>query len=162
MGRHSNIILLNNSSKIIDSMRHLEISSNSTRDILPARNYLFPATEKNSFVNLNSFEEFYELISPFIGKEPIDLLISSHFTGISKLLISHLLETYSIENDSTIRKDYITIYNGLRNLLFSDIEATPYSFQNKEDYVVKIAHKKASNINTFLDNFYNKKEQKIR
>ena len=158
MGRHSNIILLNNSSKIIDSMRHLEISSNSTRDILPARNYLFPATEKNSFVNLNSFEEFYELISPFIGKEPIDLLISSHFTGISKLLISHLLETYSIENDSTIRKDYITIYNGLRNLLFSDIEATPYSFQNKEDYVVKIAHKKASNINTFLDNFYNKKE----
>lgn len=158
MGKHSNIILLNNSSKIIDSMRHLEISSNSIRDILPARTYLFPKTEKNSFLKLNSFEEFYTTISPFIGKEPIDLLISSHFTGISKLLISHLLETHGIKNDSTIREDYITIYNDLRKLLSSDIEATPYSVQNKEDYVVQIAHQKASNINTFLDDFYNKRE----
>ena len=158
MGKHSNIILLNDSSKIIDSMRHLDISSNSTRDILPARTYLFPTTEKNSFLNLNNFEEFYDLISPFIGKEPIDLLISSHFTGISKLLVSYLLEMHSIKNNSVLEEDYHTIYNELKKLSSSNVQAIPYSLKNKDDYVVTVANEKSTNINTFLDNFYNKKE----
>ena len=68
MGKHSNVILLNDNNKIIDSMRHLDISSNSSRDILPARTYIFPPTEKNNFLNLKNFEEFYELIFPFIEK----------------------------------------------------------------------------------------------
>lgn len=157
MGKHSNIILLNDSSKIIDSMRHLDISSNSTRDILPARAYLFPTTEKNSFLNLGTFKEFYELLLPFIGKKPIDLLISSHFTGISKLLISYLLEIHSIDTNSILEEDYHTIYNELKKLLSYNIQAIPYSSQNKEDYVA-IASDETSNINTFLDNFYNKKE----
>lgn len=157
MGKHSNIILLNDSSKIIDSMRHLDISSNSTRDILPARAYLFPTTEKNSFLKLNAFEEFYELLLPFIGKEPIDLLISSRFTGISKLLVLYLLEIHSIENKSVLEEDYKTIYNELKKLLSSNVQAIPYSLKDKDDYVV-IASKKANNINTFLDEFYNKKE----
>lgn len=157
MGKHSNIILLNNSSKIIDSIRHLEISSNSTRDILPTRTYLFPTTEKNSFLNLNSFKEFYKLIFPFIEKEPIDLLISSHFTGISKLLVSYLLKIHNIENTSVLKEDYNIIYDELKKLLSSDIIAIPYFLQDKEDYVVTIKET-SSNINEFLDDFYNKKE----
>lgn len=158
MGKHSNIILLNDSSKIIDSMRHLEISSNSTRDILPARTYLFPTTEKNSFLNLNSFEEFYKLILPYIEKEPIDLLISSHFTGISKFLISYLLEIRNIKNNSVLKQDYNVIYNELKKLLSFNLGAIPYSFQSKEDYVAVVTDETSNNMNTFLDDFYNKKE----
>lgn len=158
MGKHSNIILLNDSSKIIDSMRHLEISSNSTRDILPARTYLFPTTEKNSFLNLNSFEEFYKLILPYIEKEPIDLLISSHFTGISKFLISYLLEIRNIKNNSVLKQDYNVIYNELKKLLSFNLGAILYSFQSKEDYVAVVTDETSNNMNTFLDDFYNKKE----
>lgn len=158
MGKHSNIILLNDSFKIIDSMRHLDISSNSTRDILPARTYIFPSTEKNSFLNLNNFEEFYELIYPYIENEPIDLLISSHFTGISKLLVSYLLEIHCIENNSASKKDYNTIYNELKKLLSSNVEAISYLLKDKEDYVITATNETSTNINTFLDNFYNKKE----
>lgn len=158
MGKHSNIILLNDSSKIIDSMRHLESSSNSTRDILPARNYLFPRTEKNNFLILNNFEEFYKLVLPFVGQQPIDLLISSHFTGISKLLISYLLEINNIKSSSIIKEDYHTVYNELKKLLSSNIEIIPYSLQGKEDYIARIASQEMSDINTFLDDFYNKRE----
>ena len=157
MGKHSNIILLNNNTRIIDSMRHLEVSSNSTRDILPTRAYTFPTTEKYNFLKINSFEEFYSTISQFIEEEPIDLLISSHFIGISKLLVSYLLETHTIKNTSVIKDDYYIIYNELKKLLLSNLQAIPYSFKDKEDYVVE-ATAEVSNINTFLDDFYSKKE----
>ena len=40
MGKHSNIILLNDKFFIIDSLRHLDTLSNSYRDILPAHEYI--------------------------------------------------------------------------------------------------------------------------
>mgnify|MGYP000263934884 CR=1 FL=1 len=52
MGKHSNIILLNENNKIIDSLRHLDVSSGSLRDILPAREYVLPSNDnKKDFYN---------------------------------------------------------------------------------------------------------------
>ena len=42
MGKHSNLILVNEKNIIIDSLRHLDSSSNSNRDILPAHYYILP------------------------------------------------------------------------------------------------------------------------
>lgn len=161
MGKHSNVIVLNNSNKIIDSIRHLEVSSNSSRDILPAREYIFPTTEKLSFLELNSFEEFYNTISYYIGKQPIDSIISSCFTGISKSLVSYLLEKNNIENTSTLEKDYHLIYEELKNLINSSCSnCIPFSNQGKDDYVITNSNDDVSlmQINLFLDEFYNKKE----
>lgn len=141
-------------------MRHLELASNSTRDILPARTYLFPTTEKIDFLSISSFEEFYATIASYVGKEPIDTLISSHFIGISKLLISYLLQIHHIENTSILENDYQVIYSSLKNLVCSsNVKCIPINNEKKEDYVI-ISSKNSSleDVNSFLDNFYHKKE----
>lgn len=160
MGKHSNVILLNDSSKIIDSMRHLETSSNATRDILPTRAYTFPTTDKISFLKLSSFEEFHSHIAPYHGKEPPDLLLSSHFIGISKLLISHLLEIHKIKDTSMLEEDYRTVYNSLKELISSsNVVCIPFSNGEKQDYVIANGTKESPfDINFFLDDFYHKKE----
>lgn len=160
MGKHSNIILLNDSSKIIDSMRHLEVSSNATRDILPARLYTFPTTDKISFLKLTSFKEFYELISPYVGKEPIDIVFASHFVGISKLLVSYLQQIHQIENISILEEDYHTLYDSLKELIHSsNVVCIPFSNGEKQDYVLASKKKESAlDINFFLDDFYHKKE----
>lgn len=160
MGKHSNVILLNHHHKIIDSMRHLEMSSHSTRDILPAREYVFPATDKMSFLSLRSFEEFYQAISAYIGQEPIEMLISSRFTGISRSVISYLLQMHQIKNTSVFEEDYRTIYTALKNLLISpNVTCISFSIQNKEDYIITTAEEANSiNVNLFLDDFYHQKE----
>ena len=62
MGKHSNIILLNENNNIIDSIRHLDISSGSLRDILPAREYILPNNDtKIDFYN-TSKEDFINII----------------------------------------------------------------------------------------------------
>ena len=50
MGKHSNIILLNDNNRIIDSLRHLDIDSNSCRNIMPAYEYEFPPCDKKDFL----------------------------------------------------------------------------------------------------------------
>ena len=127
MGKHSNVILLNQSNHIIDSARHLDSLSGSSRDILPARLYVFPTTQKSSFLNLEDSQDFYHILLPYIGKESIDSLISSHFNGISRLCIRYLLQIHNIENTSTLEKDYHIIYQALKELVKSS-NVRLYSF----------------------------------
>ena len=61
MGKHSNVILLNQSEIIIDSMRHID-SKNSYREILPARIYSIPKSDKKDFTQIKDFKSFEEAL----------------------------------------------------------------------------------------------------
>jgi predicted ribosome quality control (RQC) complex YloA/Tae2 family protein len=161
MGKHSNIILLNSSLNIIDSMRHIEANSNSTRDIMPARKYMLPTSTKNSFLNLKDFEEFYNILNNCADFKDIASAISSSFTGISKSLITYILQANNIEeNASVLKSDYLTIYNVLKELLASsNLECVNCENQNKTDYAITISNDYSQNqVNLFLDEFYHNKE----
>lgn len=45
MGKHSNIILLNNNNVILDSVKHIDASISSVREIMPARTYTLPPSQ---------------------------------------------------------------------------------------------------------------------
>ena len=100
MGKHSNVILVNSNGVIIDSLRHLDISSNSLRNILPAHPYMFPETTKNSFINISNFDEFYNILcSPnFTSAQDLAKAISNYFTGISKNFINYIICKLDLEN----------------------------------------------------------------
>jgi len=42
MGKHSNIILVNNENKIIDSIKHVDSDISRVREVMPARPYTLP------------------------------------------------------------------------------------------------------------------------
>lgn len=87
MGRHSNIILVNENGKIIDSIKHVDSDMSRVREVMPAREYVLPpAQEKvnpleldiNNLIENASFSQLniekYLLnnikgFSPFICKE---------------------------------------------------------------------------------------------
>ena len=169
MGKHSNIILLNDKNIIIDSLRHLDSSSNSTRDILPAHPYEFPEVTKLDFLKIDSFDEFYANTS---NLKDLDNGISNTFNGISKLFIQSIISENNIEN--SVSKDNLEIiYNYLKSCLNN-----PVYFKNyNNDYTLTInkpetlpygkdtANRNQTNtdntlpyLNFFLDDFYTNKE----
>ncbi len=160
MGKHGNIILLNHANIIIDSMRHLDTFSNSNRDILPAHEYILPETTKNSFINLATFEEFYNIINSTECNNYIDAITNS-FTGISKTYLHYLIEKLNLNTDSISKTDLEQIYNNLKNIINSPyLHCNSYNFSNKKDYVVDISNKEIPlNVNFFIDDFYNVKEE---
>lgn len=160
MGKHSNVILLNENNIIIDSMRHLDTYSNSNRDILPAHEYLLPTSNKKSFLDVASFEDFYATISSISSINLIDAIVNT-YTGISKAFLHHLIKKLNLTLNNISKNDFEVLYNYMKNLVNStSLICIPYAEENKDDYVIELGNKDCSllNVNTFIDNFYLEKE----
>ena len=156
MGKHSNIILLNENNKIIDSIRHLDISSGSLRDILPAREYILPNNDtKLDFYNASK-EDFINIINDDITKS-----ITNNYTGFSNSFVSSILENLNISNDNFSKNDLSTLYDTIRTILLN-IETNNVKLinYNTNDYVITNSNTEPLQVNFFLDDFYSKKEEK--
>ena len=157
MGKHSNIILLNENNVIIDSLRHIESLDDSYRSILPARIYSFPESNKHSLLKINNFNDFNNIINNY---EDISNLISNNFTGISKIFINYIINKLNISNkkeDLEKLFDYIQdILNNIDNNNTSIIEIKNDS--NKKDFVIDlINNSEPLSSNFFIDDFYHLK-----
>lgn len=160
MGKHGNIILLNENDVIIDSMRHLDTFSNSNRDIMPARKYILPSNDKISFINISSFDEFYNILSHKKINNYIDTICCT-FTGISKTFLMYLIEKLNIDINNIKKIDLEKMYTSIKDILNSPIlSCKPYSIGNKDDYVLDVStYKNELDVNFFMDDFYSKKEE---
>ena len=160
MGKHSNIILLNSNNIILDSARHIEKSDNSYRDIMPTREYTLPVTNKFSILQVD-FDKFYELLNKETIKS-ISKKISSLFIGISKNFIDYSLTVLNVNevNEETINILFTYLQELISLTNTDNVFCTSfYDSNNKDDYsLAKIKKKSSLDINFFLDDFYNKKE----
>lgn len=154
MGKHSNIILLNENKKIIDSMRHLDIFSGSLRDILPARDYVFPISEKEDFYNIKQ-DSFIEKIQGSIITS-----ITSSFTGFSHTFISCLLDSMGISDTCYTKEDLVSLYHTISNILTKLGTNETTLKLTKQDYSLFLApHEENLQANFFLDDYYSQKEK---
>lgn len=161
MGKHSNIILLDDKNIIMDSLRHTDLSSNSYRNVFPGQKYTLPNSDKHSFLNLNSFDEFYNIISNDIKTEPLDKAICNNFTGISMSFVQSIISKNSIStNKSDLEKLYLAIKDIITNITSNKV-SFDYT-ENKKDYFFIQTDEKSNlyDLNFFIDDFYYSKETK--
>ncbi len=90
MGKHSNIILTTEKDTIIDSIKHVDFSMSSVREVMPGRKYILPSNQEKQNPFCVSKDDFYKLIEK-------NHSISSNFSGISSILNSNE-ELYNYEN----------------------------------------------------------------
>lgn len=153
MGRRSNIILLNYNGFIIDSIKHIITSD---REILPAREYIAPKSSKNSFLELNNFDEFYALLSQN-SYNSLSSYLPELFTGLTSIFILNVLEELDIENTSKDVNELRELYDYLKNLI-SNFGTENVSLKKvHKDYVLDLSCSDTS-LSDFLDKFYCDKE----
>lgn len=93
MGRHSNIVLTDDNSKILDSIKHVGNSISRVREVLPGKEYLFPPTQgKLSPLSANPQAILSALESADSGNRAANALMNS-FTGISKATAEEIVYT---------------------------------------------------------------------
>ena len=164
MGKHSNIILINQAGKIIDAMRRID-SKNSYREILPSRIYILPKSEKADLLKIKDFNEFEEKIqsiivdnsSEQICTEDVGKAIANTFTGISYTFAKSAIQGRNLQE----AYQYICkVIEAKENLEFKLI----YKGEKASDYVLKLADfgtKDESTqfcLNCFIDDFYYERE----
>ena len=161
MGKHSNIILTDKDDKIIDSIKRVDISTSSVRQILPALFYNFPPKQEGKFM---PFTENKDLVSG--DKSTIEKEIMEKFYGVSKLTAREI--------------EFLSEYGGVENAvnsIFSKLESGDYSpcIIYKKDMspvdfsAIKISQygadfktEKNSSISYIIEKFYHDKAMFLR
>lgn len=148
MGSCSNIILTNNNNTIIDAIRHISCN----REIMPARVYELPTSEKNSILKTNSFNEFNSIISAINTNEPIDKKISDSFNGLCRPFIQYILD----KNNNDLEASFISIKNIIDNIDNNSLSC----IEINKDYVIDFSegNNEDLKINFFIDDYYYNKE----
>lgn len=112
MGKHSNIILIDDKNNILESIKHISHDKSSVREVLPNRLYSYPPSKnKKNPLNIDK-NQFFDIISN--QNSNIQKAIYENFNGISPILASEICNMASIEPDLNIKD----ISNQKLNLLF--------------------------------------------
>ena len=147
MGKHCNVILLDDENIIIDCLRHIN-NENATHITIPHIKYVYPKTDKLDFLSCDNFDYFKKIVSE-TDSSLYAKAISNKFNGISKQFIS----SYNASNLEDI-------YNYIRDIIFR-IDSLKLRLEvTDKDYFLIPDDNNSENfsVNFALDDFYYKKE----
>ena len=166
MGKYSNVILVNNENKILDSMRHVDFTMSSIREVLPAREYILPSTlDKNEFIGMD-FEQFAANLQlagmdPYFSLDNMSKIIANQFVGFSKTFIDNLLKLCDI-TDKFNKENTTKLFNTINLVLYNINQGLIKLTNFEKDYHIDLENFSTSEsttlISDFLDNFYTNKE----
>ena len=172
MGKYSNIILVDNE-KIIDSIRHVDITMSSVREVLPSRKYISPSSMGKLNIEETTYEEFKNKILENIQNSEfenicLENIICNVFIGFSKNLITTMCNFLDIPSE--LEKEKIDemllqkIYTSLIDILAksNNNEISFLMNENKKDYSIDFNNTSTeytyAKNSYFLDDFYSQKE----
>ena len=170
MGRHCNVILVDEDNRIIDSLRHISSDNELTREIIPHVKYVYPSTNKLNFLEVINFQDFKSKLSLDFDKVHISDLpsqISNIFNGISKGFVSHILATLHLDTSLKIEDSTLElIYTSMKHIIDAT-DSLQLGFDtikndkgNVKDYVLckRDLSSDSFSLNFFIDDYYFQKE----
>lgn len=100
MGKHSNIIFVDNENKIVDSIKHINGMVSSVREVLPGREYFIPNTRDKK----SPFELTTEIWNQELFKKPTTVAkaLYQSVTGFSSAIAHELAYRSHLDGDSPI------------------------------------------------------------
>jgi predicted ribosome quality control (RQC) complex YloA/Tae2 family protein len=129
MGRHSNIILVDDAGRIIDSIKHVNETISRVRQVLPGRMYETPPSKgkKNPLEQINqSLVNLFKEAPP--NRKP-DGIITDNFTGISRITASEIvyralrddsptLQSIAADRLTAVCDSFINFFDDVKNKRF--------------------------------------------
>ncbi|MEH6938198.1 NFACT RNA binding domain-containing protein [Bacillus sp. JJ664] len=161
MGRHSNIILLDDERQIIlDSIKHVPMAVNRHRIIQPGSSYVLPPKQEKQdpFAQMTE-AEFLNIISN--EDQPTAQVLVQEFAGISPLFANEVV----YRNKDSLFESFVSLIDDIQERRYTP---SLYRFQSKEQfYFIEMTHLKGeqttfSSLSELLDVFYFGKAERDR
>ncbi|MFT8320877.1 MAG: NFACT RNA binding domain-containing protein [Bacillus sp. (in: firmicutes)] len=164
MGRHSNIILVDQEKNtILDSIKHVSYAVNSHRAILPGYEYKAPPAQDKLDPLSASEEDVVKAIDFNSGK--LDKQIVQQFSGISPLLAKEILFRADIANRITLPKAFTTQMENIKQEAYNP--SIMITSDKEYFYYQPVLHvngeiKSFATLSEMLDRFYFGKAERDR
>ncbi|HLS06737.1 MAG TPA: NFACT RNA binding domain-containing protein [Bacillota bacterium] len=132
MGRHSNILLLDeNKQQIIDCIKHISPSQNRYRTLLPGQMYKEPPPQNKLNPLETDGDEFLRQLDFNAGQ--LDRQVVKHFSGISPFLAKEIVARAHLGELAQYKKHFLNIQSLIQN---HEYEPTIYHDKQREDFHV--------------------------
>lgn len=129
MGKHSNIMLLNDNDIIIDSIKHIDSDKSRVREVMPARPYILPPAQDKESPEVIDLENFLKNARNQ-GELRISKYLLNSIKGFSPLLCEEVCYRAQIDGKTPINSlddtELKEIKNSL-NTIISKITASNFS-----------------------------------
>ena len=99
MGKHSNIIFVDDKNMIIDSIKHISGMVSSVREVLPGRSYFIPDTQEKKNPLSVSRETFFDIMTS--KNMPVYKALYTSFTGLSPQISQEICVRAGLDGDSS-------------------------------------------------------------
>ena len=165
MGKHSNIILIDDEDMIIDALKHFSFNSGSYRNIFSGEKYELPKSDKLDFMDISDKDEFYRVLennSKKLNNTNLSTIISNTFTGISKTSVVAFEDELSIDNELN-KYNSDSLFEYINKILHIDTVVAGKEFDNDYSLTLKFDNVPSGEnllVNFFLDDYYTNKESK--
>ncbi len=171
MGKHSNIILVDENGKILDSIKHITHETSSVREVLPGKAYTLPPSQNK----LNPLELDYETFkNNFYNNEGVKVqqFIYKNYTGISPAAANEIAFDSGINGDDYTAqiseeglKKLFDSFNNIMNSVKNDSFAPEIILDSNSNKVIEFfpfeskqftgfVKKKYNSISQLLEEFY--------
>ncbi len=171
MGRHSNIILINEPEEIIvDSIKRVGKNISSFREVLPGKVYKAPPQDKKEPIGV-SREQFFSFLHGYSQNKTLYKFIIDTFIGVSPPLSREICHRAKINSDSPLSEltdenenTLYKVFSDLYTRLEGHLQAIMYTNENKSkvydfsaiDYTYYELYHKTSyeSISALLEEYY--------
>ncbi|NSW90818.1 MAG: fibronectin/fibrinogen-binding protein [Firmicutes bacterium] len=147
MGRHSNIILVNENDKIIDSIKHVDKEISRVREVMPAREYVLPPSQNKASPLVLDIDNLIENAAS-TGNLSIEKYLLNSIKGFSPFLCREICFIAGVDEktDATsVAKDK-TLAANLKNAVYEVVNM----IKNK-DYKPCIVYKQIIDLGSGKD-----------
>ncbi len=162
MGRHSNVVLLNeNKNTIINCLKHIAPFQNRYRTLLPGASYKLPPPQNKLNLLETDEEQFIKKLDFNSGK--MDRQIVQTVSGISPFAAKEIVHRAHLGAESAYKKEFTKFKEQVQHHLYE-----PAIYQNKKEdfHVIPISYmdkwKSFSTVNELIDAFYSNKAERDR
>lgn len=169
MGRHSNIILVDENKKIMDSAKHIDFTVSAVRQILPGLIYEEPPKQDKRLADSLSMTDFMNDVENLADDVLMDKFLVNEFMGMSPLLARELVyrfagNTHVIRNEIDTAAFVVFVSDTLKKLCNNDYTPSLVIDNNKKPTAFSCIHlsqydsvsvvEENKSISAVIDNFY--------
>lgn len=175
MGRHSNIILVNDDMKVLDSVKHVDFTMSSVRQILPGVTYQYPPVQAKT--PLTEITSDTELV--FSPAKSCDKALMDNISGISPLTSREIVYSVfkrtdikvselNLNKESALKAAVIRFAERIKNnefapcMLETNGRLADFSAINIKQYENSANVTEYESISRLLDDFYTMRDMRER
>ncbi len=176
MGKYSNLIFADENMKIIASLKTIDFSTSSLRQVLPGMKYELPPPQDKANPLLTDYSEFVRLYNECPGDKSAEKFICGAYLGIASSTAREMvyratrktgISLYQCNLDALF-EGFSSVINSIKNnvytpsVIYENNIPVEYSFVELTHYGSPLVLKSFESISDMLDIFFEQRDKEAR